>query len=393
MDFEFFSEQIMMNYRNGDYKAVVRDINKYLENKYGMVDWLLDIYVDSLIKIRALDDALKCIHFMDNYFKGFYDENDMACKYMMCNKLDDAEKILVNSEFTIDKCFNLGKVYFLQRKYLKAKEQFLLYIKNSTDELYISKAKKYLFNIENYLKFGAFCECSYQAFKESGDKLLPGHVIYLKSNIDEQLNGNYSDVKKFNRPFMIYKIVDEKIYCFPVTTKVESRKCYILYAYKYPNIGVDRKLKDNLNVFCTDDVDKVVDYIRPNDYRNALIDLYKCFYLRKNEISSLESNVFMKDMLVAMNVCIGDVINFYDTNTKKKSFHFVIGMNENGYETILVDTNDYVNFIVLDDNITNISKNTYVFRAIKLDEIYRESIYGQLNKFLSVKNVKKLKRC
>jgi len=395
-DIYILKQKIINSFENKEYKKVIDFFDMYVTNKkFGVYDSLLDNYIISSIKLGLIDQALKSIEFMVDYFPYYYKPNVLVTNYMMCNELDKAEDILLGLEFTGDICFNLAKIYFLRRNYLAAKTLFFHYLRNSDDLKFINKAKKYLVYIDNYFKYGAFCECNYDDFKANGDKLLPGHVIYVKNIINRETSKNDFDEKIGRRQYMVYKIVSNKIYVFPVTTKTHGGG-YVIFGQNYPNVGIDRKIKNSLYSLDESNVDKVTDYITPHDYKYIIGDIYKCTCYEKNEALIGENNVFMDDMLSKLNVSINDIIVLYDADTKKRSFNFVVSVNNDSYETISVNTIDYEDYYMISTDVIEVSRRRYILEVIQLDQKTINDICIQINSINALKTakiIKKLKRC
>ena len=173
-------------------------------------------------------------------------------------------------------------------------------------------------------------ECEYNSFIKNGNKLEPGHIVFLKSNVDK-INGKeeITDKKSKYRPYMIWKINNDRLYMFPVAVKRENEINYVLYKQDYPNSGMDRIVKDNLCETSIDNVVSVQDKVRDEDYYSVLKTIFKATYFSKNKEEKEAKEKFMKEFVG--EVYEDAIISSVNPLTKESKTYYVNTVYENEY--------------------------------------------------------------
>ena len=367
--------EIIDSFQKKDFFQVIEIIEKYLQIEHvGVSEELLTMYVFAQNELLLLDDAITTTKILRQlYSKEKYD-SFLAYLYIKKGDLEKGEQLLqkcLEKKPNNDLCYyHLGKIYILEGKYEEAQIALNKALQFAQNETMKKNAKKTLKKIELHLKKGCFLEMNYTYFKQS-QYLKPQYVIY--TSVDDTEKHNYfqihQDQKKEQRPYLIWKIIGNTIYAFPLSSAKRER-VYKLYAQNYPIIGFDRWAKDRLVRIDEKNIQKVIDYIHDEDYEKILNDIYHqvCYY--KDATSRKAMDFFMKDRMQQSSVEIGDILEYYDTNTNKHLFYLIIKIDfqKHSYKVVELEKDADSTFRILHPEIKNSSMNRYFLRKISLEE-------------------------
>ena len=328
-------EKIYTKFRNNNFIKTIKELEKYFglkESKIGVYDELINIYIECLIKLGELDEAIKYIDLLHEYFPKFFmnEPYELAKRYAICAKGERVEEILKNNTFTDEQYFYIASSCYRNGNVELAKKIFQEIVARKTTEenkKFQNFARKALEKIELYEehKDNAFLKQSYAYFKYTGNKLQPGHIIYA-SRITEEFkeNRNYNNPQKMGCPYMIWKIEKGLLYTFPVTSNTNPNR-YIFksedYGYQHP----DRCLKDRLVVIKKSDIANVEEKINEDDLERALHWLYRSVYISHKGTYQDDISYFMQEMANEKSVGVGEVLIVPDFEKKQNIFYFVLG--------------------------------------------------------------------
>ena len=359
-------------------------IEKYLENpKYGIYASLLDMQMNSLIGLGRFSEASELLTTINKVFPLYNHNSYTVSKYMICNEVEKAEEILKGQEYDFDTAYNYGKVYSLEGRYEDAKKHFLYAANNHELVNFRNKARENLIKISNYYRLGAYVPRDYKYFKKNGGKLRVADVIYV-----DELLGEYNaeriekDSTISSKPYLIWKIIGNKIYAFPMT--LINNGGYTLLASKYPNTGVNRYVIPYLLTMEESHVNKIVDHIHAEDFYSIIKSLYHRILINgKDEI--INNLAFTNSIARDIWVTEGKVLSIFSKEENAFHNYYVLNIYDNDYKVVEVSLIDGIWQVIGD--YMYISRNTYFYDVYNID-IDNKSV---IKKQLSDKIKKKIK--
>ena len=267
-------------FQNQDYYGVLRNFEQYLSFKNsGLTETLMSYYAISLEQLGFYEEALKAYQIK----KSFYNNMDVQMKIIhLLHRLSDVEqgKKEVESLLLIEPNnsyyhYLFAKFYFLNGEIMEAKEHFNKALLGENNKSHVLKAQKYLLRIEQHEKENTFLKVGYNVFLKNGHVLEPGYIIDVKNKIQyvnkTEENG---DTKSAKRPYLIWKVEENKVYAFQITGKVNYRFDYVISPTKYPNLSTEVTCKDNVCVIDKNNISSIIEKIDPHDLINLLSYTY-----------------------------------------------------------------------------------------------------------------------
>jgi len=353
-------------YRN-DYKAFLGLLNTYLNKGYGVDFDIIKYYLLVLIKLRKYDDVYKLTKKLeeDNKYLGTYDS--LFFFYLYSFHPQDAERIYLTKPINIPKKSQIVKMYLLMGNIKEAKEKLNQYLHDKNDSELLEQKRL----IDNYYRYNAFIEMEYSCFIQNGNKLEPGHIVYLKNNPKSNIDIHLDD-KRSSRPYMIWKIDDNKVYFFPVTTSLNERR-FKLYSQKYPNSIGDRVIKDNLCFTTLDNILSVSDKVLDDDLSFIFKDLYYSSYFGHNKDEKKANGEFMQSY--HHNIQKHDVIEEINPITKIRKYYFILHVNTDNYDVIEIDLNELK---VIGKEMETYKKGRLIYKVIKLTNSDVDTLIKQI---------------
>ena len=303
---------IEKKFSNNEFSKIIEILNEFFKEN-GYKDVYLSYYIRCLIKLGLNELAAKNLKLMLRLFPAFYTSLNLAYIYIDLDMLDELEQILAKNKFN-DKCiYTLAKKCYFNNHHDLAHKLFSEFLGVSKDKISIERAKEYLRKLKIYQNYkDAFVETDYSKFKSKGQQLSPQHIIYTSKIRDDYFENQYnSDPKRENRPYMIWKIEGDKIYCFPVTTKITSsddgKRNYALYHQNYKTREFDRIIKNNLVVIQECDVERVIDRVNDKDFEIIIQQIYGdvCF---QHDILKKHNSYFIETMSSQFKPKLFDII-------------------------------------------------------------------------------------
>lgn len=364
------------SFDDGKYNLTLEYLNKYLNTKNaGINEFVLSKFIDCNIALKNYDEAIKILKLMEKIYKDTCNKFILAIKYIDCFKIDEAKRVIEEYEITEKGYYNIAKELVLYGEYELAKEYFIKCMSITDKEQYKINCKKNLYKINSHLNKGVFLKQSYEYFKKEGNKLEPGYVIY--ANISDKEYQEQDPVAK-RRPYMIWKVIDDNLYCFPITKRLTNSKgeksLYLFYEQNYINFNSDRNIKDSLVTIKESEITKVYEKIKPQDFHPIIKNIYPSLYFWPEEKRNKKKfllDIFAEDM----NVQKDDVIIIFDRQNRKKLFYYVLESNEKEYKVLeLYNDREYRKFRLIDKEEKYISKDELIFSVIRINEYERSEI-------------------
>ena len=372
-------EEVYNLYYNKKYNEFLDAFNEYLKNGYGIEDTLLGCYVHALIITQKYDRAYKILKVLEKDVEKLNSHEQLARLYIKCYKPKEAERLFIAQTTPIDDYLSLIKIKLLKGEILEAQEILNSRLKVETEEHILRRLRSYEQIINNHLEQGAHIETEYESFKEKGNSLEPGHIVYLK-NIPKSEN-KIDDPKLLKRPYMIWKIEGETIYIFPVSTQ-ERKKSYKLYKQKYPNSIGDRTIKYSLYSIKEEDIISVQDKVLDNDFKIIIDNLYQATFFANKE-SKKQNKHFMQEYIGEIKK--HDVImELSYSGIAKTKYYFVLDVEEDHYRVIEID---WKNKKVIGLKAEKYKKDRLIFDLKKPSEEGLNKIKNGLSEIVTLKSL------
>lgn len=375
-------KKIEQDYYNRNYVESLNGIEVYLSEKNnGIYDLLLHIYINCQIQLGLFESAIKNLELLEKLYPGYYNDLKLASRYISCGRVDKLDEILARGKFTDGNYFHLAEDCFLKGQHIKAEELFMKCLFVSKDEFLKKIVRDYLRKIRLYREDKSiFVETSYFSFKLAGKKLEPGHVIYVSGLSNEYKENTAStDPKKGRRPYMVWKVVDNKIYVFNMSTQVNYQKDIVLRKENYPNNNFDTVVRDEL--FCIDDGDVILvaDKLNPQDYEETIRNIYVGYSVSEN-IPKSSVKFFMDTITSEIDVRKNDVIVIYDFILKDSRQYFVldIDVHKKKFKVIEVKKDENHQLKVVGTKTNNIDMNTPILKCIRLGDSKADKLMEQV---------------
>ena len=365
-------------YYKKDFKTFLEKFEKYLENGYGIEDTLIGCYIHALITTKKYDKAYKILKSLEKNVKEFDSYEDLARLYVKCFKPKDAERMINSKETPIKDYLNLIKMNLLEGNVKEAEKILDARLKVETNPRYLKRLRSYERLIVNNQEKGAYIETEYECFKENGNKLEPGHIVYLKDSPQSKIK--WHDVKVIERPYMIWKIEENKIYIFPVSTK-EQKNSYKLFSQKYPNSTSDRVIKYNLYYTTEDNILTVKDKLLDEDFKVVIDNLYYVTFFSTKKPNQPEYT--MQEFIG--NIWKYDIIMDIEQGIiTKPKFYLVLDVNDTNYRVIEIDLKDKR---VLGLKSQNFKKDKIIYDVVRINENDKNIFLKQLSEQVALKTL------
>lgn len=191
-------------FKKGNLKEYLEVLNKYIaENKiitYNTIHNLVELYILN----RDFDQAYKIIQTLEEQLNNYNIADRLAHLYFYCFKPKDAERVYFAKNDVNNKKL-LIEIYLRQGRIIDAKKIIDEELSKGNQYSSIQKYKKM---IDNYIKYGSFIETEYNCFIENGNRLEPGHIVFLKHKPLTTVT-DFDDLKVTERPYMVWKIEND----------------------------------------------------------------------------------------------------------------------------------------------------------------------------------------
>lgn len=361
---DFFN--IITSYQNKNYKNTLNQIEEYI-SKYDIIsDKLLDVYYNTLYKLRMYNEALNILNIIKDKYSYYFKPIHLLKQYI---KLETEENLITIYEeykdlLTAEEKRSLSSFAFLCEKHLFAEKTLLEYMKDTNNEE-SEKDNKKLNRIRKYLESKESHEILYDRFIMNGNELKSGYVI--NANVNEYQNINNDDPKKSDRPYLVWRKIGNKIYALKLTSKVKTKvQESILREENYDFIRENSEVKDNIIEINEEDIRTVNGRITKEDYKNVIKGVYISYSFKygtqsKGDIMFID--YYNQNLL---NIKENSVMKLYNKETKECTYYFVLSVEE---DTELEEENKLkcINCIELsyENNEYNLKNNKIISLKLK----------------------------
>jgi len=372
--------QMYAKAKNHKFDLVVSFFHDYLKTpNSGIYDELLEVYTEALIKLGRLDDAKQMIKTTQSLFPLYYDKRKLALRYIACDMEQEFKGLLETNRFEGKDYYVFGKRCFYNGQYYMAK--ILFDMANKYDLSSRKKIQEYNRIIKAYENNEhVFRALSYYKFKYLGYELEPGHVIRA-SVIRNKYNCNKDndDPMKNERPYLIWKIIDDRIYAFPLTAKLRGdyHDGHVLTSSKYQNYPFDRRLKDKLVCIKERDIEFVDDRIDDEDFKLAIEGMYTiCAFNHSTPRNQVRR--FMTVMAQEIGVEVNDIITVNEDEEKK--LYWVLDKDDENkvYEVLKVEKDDCGDVQLCSSQSVEISTTSNIVDVHRLTFYQKEPLFEQI---------------
>ena len=364
--------------RNKKYDKFLEAFDKYVKEGNYIEDTLIACYIKALVTTGKIDKAYKLLKNLEEFAEKTDSYEFLSEQYVRCFKIEDAERMLKCKKTPIKDYLNLIKIQLLEGNIKEAQAIIDYRLKTETKETTLRELRSYDQIIKNHLEKGAFVETEYSYFKKK-NVLEPGHIIFLKNAPKSDYRNE--DEKAVKRPYMIWKIEDNTIFIFPVSTQ-EREKSYKLYMQKYPNTQYDRTIKYSLLHTTEDNVLTVQDKVLDEDFKIIIDNLYQasCF---ADRISKKQNKYFMQEYIGEIDKydVIKEVVH---GSVSGNNFYLVLDIEDDHYRTIQVD---YKNKKVIGVKSVKYNKDRIIYDVIKPDEETKQKLIEGLSELVTLKSL------
>lgn len=375
MDIDELKEELKTADKNNNYTRVIFLFNKDLKNTNKIDFELLSIYQKALMKTGKKEEELEVLLKLKNIIKNPAYNIRLINLYLDLNNTEDAINIIDDNDEL--KYYLLGKICFLRGEYVRSLKMFKEYLNNKiTDINYFYNAKNYINRINNHQQNNNFLEIYYDKFKEQGKQLQPGYIVY-----SDKVGNRYNlseinlDSHKKTRPYLIWKINNEHIYCLPLSTSI-SNDSYVIKKKKYSNLRSDSTLFENFILLKDENITSVVEHLSKEDYLKAMRFVYEKILILNKENRKTEK-VFISNYMKRMKIKDNDIIVYHDNGKNIDSYYFIISSTGYKYEAVPVKKENSI-LIIKDKRKISLSKKKPIFNVIKLKEEEKNSLIKQL---------------
>lgn len=364
--------------KNEKYNEFLEAFDRYIKEGNPIEDTLIACYIRALVETNQINKAYNLIKNLEKFAKDTDSYEFLSEQYVRCFKIEDAERMLKDKKTPVKDYLNLIKIELLEGNIKEAQATVDSRLKVEDNPKILNELRSYEQLIKNHLEKGAYIETDYNYFKKK-NTLEPGHIVFLK-NMPESDYRN-EDEKALKRPYMIWKIEDDIIYIFPVSTQ-DREKSYKLYMQKYPNSKCDRTVKYTLFQTTEDNVLTVQDKVLEEDFKIILTNLYQasCF---ADRISKKQNQYFMQEYIgeISKYDVIKEVVH---GSVSVSKFHLVLDIEDKHYRTIEVD---YKNKKIIGVKSEKYNKDRVIYDVIRPNEETKQKLIKGLSELVTLKSL------
>ncbi len=347
------------------YEEVVSLIEGILKSKGKLNVRLNLMLVVAYLKLGKKEEALKYKEILNKKNKRADFKLTEAIHYNKHYLFMEAKEALlecIEDGIETDLVYSyLGKVYFRLGDLVKASICLKRALDLNPDKVTINAIKETLDRIDDILKKKKYIKMNYEYFKEMGRILTTGMIVYLK---------NYASVKS-NVPYLIYKVVDNKVMAFSLSSIVIPETYHI---EPKSNTGeLSSYLTGNMVMFNRDEIDNIVSEVYTAELCHMKKMLVRYYSTRGN------LNIYQKEFLadIKSNLSINDVI-VLASNGYITGYLLFRGYDENdNYKCFKLDIEDGL-FVPASD-ISIFAKTSLVCSVVKITEEIQNNILAQIN--------------
>ena len=325
---KFFDILNLWEYKPYKYASLKEKISKYEQYKYN--NCLSYNQLRNYYMLLIYDGNYeKGLHYINSAYRIFNEKTsiyDLILLYIRLDKLDEASKMLRQNHFSGKEYLKIGISFIFMGYYEKGEEYLNLAFMSKLNDSDYQIYKLYIKKLYIHRRDGKFISMRYEKFKEKYT-LSAGDVVYVKKT-----NRYYSqnDYKSQKRPYLIWKVNNDMIYAFPLSSQVEKNtKSYILYYQNYLNFNSDRKVKDHIVLINEKEIEKVQERITKEDLDCIMKNQYLSIIKSKNDLHKELLNVFLKQCREVYQANKGDLIYLKQNKEEKKLYLVLDVLKEN----------------------------------------------------------------
>ena len=361
--------------KDNNYKRVIILMNEYLKQSINDDYDLLAIYQEALQKTEKKEEEINILLKLKDTKKSMFYNIRLINLYLDLGKKEQAINVIEDDDKL--KYYLLGKICFLRGECTRSLKMFREYLNNKPIDInYFYSAKDYINRINVSKINNSFLEIYYDKFKEQGNKLEPGYIVYSdKIGNRYNLSETNLDIHKKTRPYLVWKVNNEHIFVLPLSTSI-SNNSYILEKKNYLNLRSDSTAFENFILLKEENITSVVEHLSKEDYLNIMRFIYEKVLILNKENRKTEK-VFISNYMKRMRIKDNDIIVYRDNGKNIDSYFFIISSLDYKYEVIPVEKENE-RFIIKDKNKLLINKKKHIFDVIKLSENDRNDLIKQL---------------
>lgn len=339
--------EIETDYHAEQHEEFIRKFRKYINiSNVGISKLMIFKYIYALIETDKIDEALNLLK------KVFKMNNFIETEPLSNRKLYLIGRMLYDKEYYDD-----AKIVL--EKYLE--------LNKDADYKYIRSASNWLVEIERHNE-GYFNKTFAKAYLKDGKrKIEPGLVVYLKysSSVNKK-----EENPIYNRPYLVWKVEQNKVYSFPITTinKNNTNPFYIA------NDNIPRFLETEIITFDIEDIESIYRKLNSENLGKILEKQYYRF------CCSQQKNPFILEYEKNFNIKLYDIITIKDANGIKKEYLITnIDYKKQEYiaKEILRENSMYTR---LSAKETTINFNYFIYSAISFENffnVYKDNMFGK----------------
>lgn len=361
--------------KDNNYKRVIMLFDEYKKDSSNNSYELLSIYQNALQKTDMKKEEINVLLKLKNStINNFYNIRlinlylDLGENEKAINVINEDDKL---------KYYLLGKIYFLRGEYKESLKMFKEYLSiKPIDIKFFYSAKNYVDRINNNKNNNSFLEIYYDKFKEQGNRLEPGYIIY-----SDKIGNRYNiletnlDSHKKTRPYLVWKVNNEHIFVLPLSTSI-SNNSYVLEKKNYPNLRNNSTVFENFILLKDENITSIVDHLSREDYLSVMRYIYEKILLLNKENRKTEK-VFISNYMKRMKIKNNDIIVYRDNGKNIENYYFIISIDDYKYETVPIKKKDN-SFIISNRNKVSLNKKKPVYNVIKLSEEDKSNLISQL---------------
>lgn len=348
-------EKLNELYTKGEYQGYVDFFNDNMIECFTLGFSVIFKYAESLIQLHKFDEGYNLLNKLENHCRNDLDKIELAYDYFYCGKCEDALRVLSNVEVLLPKkIYLLAKIYLFKGEIYEAKQYIKYIFHYFPDSDYAKKCYYLMKNIKNNAFKGSFIETGYDYFINSGGKIEPGYLVYIKDPL--KMDNKYigKDIKEYKRPYLIWRIDGDRVYMSPVTHACNKYR-YAMFLQDYPNSKFERYIINTYCITTMDNIYSVCDKLKDNELGRVIEYLQSGIYF--NEIVDDESKKAFYD-LVNGSACVGDIVVYSDDFENRNLKTFYIASEFDG--KFLGYMLNPITFEISDDSIHSVDKNIIV---------------------------------
>ncbi len=359
-----------------NYKKVVDLILQYEEIRGKLSPKLCLMLIIAYLKLGQKEEALKykkIMHSMDSSAYFMLTEAIHYCKHYLFIEARDALFQCIEKGMNTALVYaHLGNVYYKLGDIKKAYYYIDIALKLNPDTVTTVIIKEIKDKLDKALN-NSYIRTNYEYFKERGEELTSGMIVYLK---------DYAFAKS-NVPYLIYKVRGNEVLGFSLSSIVIPE---IYHLEPKNNVGkLDGYLTGNMIMFRTDEIENIVSEVNMMSLHNIWKMLVNYYSLKFYDKLNIYQKEFLNDLKSKLNINDVVVLAYKGIITRYLLF---LGYDENNnYECLNLKVVEGL-FTPCSDIIRH-SSASLVGDVIKLSEPMQNKILAEANGELIRKRLNK----